>query len=89
MADVIRIAQRHFRRLPSEGGLEAAFAIEAFGRWVRIGLFVGEAPGSHMIGKNWTAWRTRGYGLCGVNVRFGWWPAPCVTMLLHMRPVRS
>jgi len=84
----MRIAQRHFRRLPDEEGLEAAFAVEAFGRWVRVGLFVGEAPGSHMIGKNFTAWRTRVDDLRGVNIRFGWWPKPCVTMLLHTRPAR-
>lgn len=84
----MRIEQHHFRVLPGEG-FDSAFAVEAFGRWVRAGLFYGEAPGSHMMDGHWTAWRTRWGDLRGINVRFGWWPKPCITMLLHTRPARA
>jgi hypothetical protein len=84
----MRVDQRHFRILPGEG-FESAFAVDAFGRWVRFGLFFGEAPGSHMIGKHLTAWRTRVDDMRGINVRFGWWPKPCVTVLVHTRPSRD
>lgn len=92
----MRIAQHHFRILPHDrhhprGSFEACFAVEALGRWVRAGLFYGEAPGSNMMGKHVALWRTSG-GLAGAvhgwNLRFGWWPRPCVTMLLHTRRSR-
>ena len=84
----MRVDQRHWRLRPEEGDLEAAFAVEVLGWWVRVGLFVGEAPGSHMMGRNFAWWRTRSGSLDGVNVRFGWWPEPCVTLLVHTRPAR-
>jgi hypothetical protein len=79
----MRIAQRYFRLLYP--GFEACFAVEALGRWVRLGLFYGDAPGSHMMGKHFAWWLTRAYGMRGWNVRFGWWPKPCATILLHTR----
>jgi len=93
----MRIAQHHFRLLGHDqhhprGSFEACAAVEALGRWVRVGVFYGEAPGSHMMGKHAEFWRTNvgyGTGLYGWNLRLGWWPRPCVTMLLHTRPVRT
>jgi hypothetical protein len=75
----------YWRRL--DDGFESDLKVSTPQRWFRVGLFYGEAPGSHMIGKHLTAWRTRVDDLRGVNVRFGWWPRPCVTVLLHTRPV--
>lgn len=94
----MRVAQRHFRILPADrhrprGSFEFCVALEAAGRWVRAGLFYGEAPGSHMMNKHLAFWRTRsgfsdGTPLHGWNLRLGWWPRPCVTMLLHTRKAR-
>jgi len=93
----MRIVQRRFRLLGHDqhhprGSFEACLAVEAHGQWVRAGMFYGEAPGSQMAGKHFAFWRTA-EGAAGVlhawNVRFGWWPRPCVTMLLHTRPVRA
>lgn len=93
----MRIAQRHFRLLGHDrrhprGSFEACAAVETLGRWVRVGLFYGEAPGSRMMGKHIAVWRTDvgyGTGLHGWNLRVGRWPRPCVTVLLHTRPVRA
>lgn len=68
--------------------LEATLVIEVPGRWIRLGCFYGEAPGSHMIGKHFTAWPVRLGDFHGWNVRFGWWPKPCVTLLAHTHPDR-
>ncbi len=92
----MRIAQRHFRLLGHDqhhprGSFEACAAVEVLGRWVRAGVFYGEAPGSHMMDGHVAFWWTDTGGPGGVkgpNLRFGWWPRPCVTMLLHTRPVR-
>lgn len=86
----VRIAERHFavHHLP-ELNLEACLAIVAFGRWVRGGIFYGTAPGSNMAGKHFARWQTRCDSLHGWNIRAGWWPHPCVTMLLHTRPDRD
>lgn len=89
----MRVAQRHFKILPADrrrprGSFEACLALEALGRWVRAGVFYGEAPGSHMMDRHAAFWRTRAYGLYGWNLRLGWWPGPCVTMLLHTRKAR-
>lgn len=93
MVALVRIAQRHFRVLPHDryhprGSFEACVAVEAVGRWVRAGLFYGEAPGSRMMNGHSAFWCTRSGDLRGWNARFGWWPRPCVTMLLHARPSR-
>lgn len=67
--------------------LEAALVVETPARWLRLGLFYGEAPGSHMHDGHFTWWRTRlGGGFEGVNVRAGTWPEPCVTILAHTHP---
>jgi hypothetical protein len=92
----LRIAQHHFRLLGHDrhhprGSFEACLAVEALGRWVRAGLFYGEAPGSNMMGKHAAVWHTHTGGpgaVHGWNLRFGWWPRPCVTMLLHTRKAR-
>lgn len=49
------------------------------GRWVRFGIYLGSAPGSHM-----GFWRTRCDSLCGVNYRIGSLRC-CVTILVHWR----
>ena len=77
----------HWRRL--DDGFESDLKVTTPRRWFRAGLFYGEAPGSHMMDGHMTACRTRAYGMRGINIRFGWWPRPCVTMLLHTRPVRE
>lgn len=71
--------------------IEAGLVLETPGRWLRLFAVWGEAPGSHMIGKHWTAWRTDfGPGqVHGWNARIGWWPAPCLTVLAHTRPGRD
>jgi hypothetical protein len=68
--------------------LEATLVAEWPARWVRLGLFWGEAPGSHMAGKHAAAWRSRWGPLRGVNLRLGWWPEPCLTLLAHTHPAR-
>lgn len=74
------------RRLDIEAGL----VIETPGRWLRLFAVYGEAPGSHMCGRHWAAWYTDcGPGkVHGWNVRVGWWPGPCLTVLAHTRPAR-
>jgi hypothetical protein len=47
-----RLAKRHGIR-----GWEAALAVAVPGRWVRLGAFWGEAPGSVMYGRHWAVWR--------------------------------
>ena len=86
----MKIAQRHFaiHHLP-DLNIEACAAVVACGHWVRAGIFYGTAPGSNMMGKHITAWPTRCDDMHGWNLRFGWWPAPCVTLLLHTRPWRG
>lgn len=84
---MVRLAQRHWRRL--DDGFEFAVVVEVASRWVRFGVFYGEAPGSHMIGKHATTWRTRCGEMHGWNARFGNWPHQCLTFLLHTRPVRA
>lgn len=85
----MRISQRHFRRhREAPLGFDADLAVDTCGRWIRAGIFYGEAPGSHMIGKHATIWRTKVDDMRGINARFGWWPKPCVTLLLHTRPSR-
>lgn len=68
--------------------VEAGLVIETRGRWLRLFGVYGDAPGSHMIGRHWTVWPTRCGQMHGWNVRFGWWPGPCVTLLAHTRPER-
>jgi hypothetical protein len=70
--------------------IEAGLVIEVPGRWVRLFAVWGEAPGSQMMGKHLTVWRTgSGPGeVHGWNLRAGWWPAPCLTVLAHTRPAR-
>jgi hypothetical protein len=81
----------HWRRLAKRHGIrgwELAVATAWPGRWVRLGAFWGEAPGSVMYGKHWTVWHTdcgRGQ-VHGWNLRAGWWPRPCLTLLAHTRP---
>lgn len=54
--------------------------VEAFGRWVRVALYVGTPPGSH-IG----IWRTSWGELKGLNVRVGRrYVGPCVTAFVHI-----
>lgn len=72
------------RRTPL-GAFEMSLAGVAAGRWVRLGVFYGSAPGSHMMGRHLTVWRTRSFGMRGWNLRAGWWPSPCLTLLLHTR----
>jgi hypothetical protein len=76
------LARRHGLR-----GWELAVAVTVPGRWVRLGAFWGEAPGSIMAGRHWAWWVTRLSGrFRGVNLRVGWWPQPCLTLLAHTRP---
>jgi hypothetical protein len=84
----MKIDQRHFRVLPGEG-FELCGAVIVAGWWVRAGIFYGMAPGSHMAGKHFAYWPTSLGSFRGWNTRFGWWPKPCVTMLLHMQPERG
>lgn len=59
--------------------------IEAFGHWVRLALYYGSPPGSH-IG----LWRTRAGAVRGVNLRVGRrYTGPALTLLVHTRPARS
>lgn len=84
---MVRLDQRHWRRL--DDGFECAVAVETLGHWVRLGVFYGEAPGSHMAGRHSAFWRTRMGSFHGWNARFGNWPQQCLTLLLHTRPVRA
>ena len=71
--------------------VEAGLVLETPARWLRLFAVYGEAPGSHMHGKHWAAWRTD-YGpgeVRGWNARAGVWPQPCVTVLAHTRRVRE
>lgn len=70
------------RRLDVEAGLVLTWP----GRWVRLFAVWGTAPGSHMIGRHWAAWHTDTGTVHGWNLRAGWWPGPCLTMLAHTRP---
>jgi hypothetical protein len=79
---------RHWRLL-DDGGFEFDVVAQTPGRWVRFGVFLGEAPGSHMAGKHATAWQTRLGEFHGWNARFGNWPYQCLTLLLHTRPGRD
>ncbi len=86
-ADVRLLAiDRHWRML--DDGWEATLVLTWPRGWLRLGAFWGGAPGSHMMGKHATAWRTDcGPGqVHGWNARFGWWPRPCLTLLAHTRP---
>lgn len=76
--------RRDSRRLDVEAGLVLTWP----GRRVRLFAVWGTAPGSHMYGKHLTTWRTdMGPGqVHGWNLRAGWWPGPCLTMLAHTRP---
>jgi len=87
MSKRLLTVDRHWKR--TDDGFEFDIVTETPRRWVRFGVFYGEAPGSHMIGKHITAWPTRMGAFRGWNLRFGWWPKPCVTMLLHTRPGRG
>ena len=50
-------------------------------QWIRLGVFYGTPPGSH-IG----LWRTRYDDLYGWNLRIGRrYTGPCVTLVLHWR----
>jgi hypothetical protein len=77
----------HARRL--DDGFESDLKVAVPGRWIRGGLFYGSAPGSHMMGRHMAFWRTQWGGMHGWNFRFGRWPEPCITMLLHTRPTRQ
>ena len=81
----------HWRRWSGNGDteLEAGLVIEVPGRWIRLAAFYGGAPGSHIIDRHFTVWRTRVCDLSGWNLRAGWWPKPCVTLLAHTRPARK
>jgi len=72
-------------------GIEAGVVLETWWQWLRLFAVYGESPGSHMTGKHLTVWRTDcGPGeVHGWNARAGWWPQPCVTLLVHTRPVRE
>lgn len=82
----LRRPRERWRHLDVEAGL----VIETPGRWLRLFAVWGEAPGSHMFGRHRAAWRTDlGSGqVHGWNVRAGWWPGPCLTMLAHTRTAR-
>lgn len=55
--------------------------VTAFGRWIRVALYIGSPPGSN-IG----IWRTRAGELTGVNVRVGRrYIGPCLTAFVHTR----
>jgi len=71
--------------------IEAGLVFETRRRWVRLFAVYGEAPGSHMIGRHFTVWHTDcgPASVHGWNLRAGWWPAPCVTVLAHTRPGRD
>jgi hypothetical protein len=71
--------------------IEAGLVIETPGRWLRLFAVWGEAPGSRMMNSHLTVWRTDcGPGeVHGWNLRAGWWPAPCLTVLCHTRPARA
>jgi hypothetical protein len=82
----------HWRRLTDNhdhGELEMGLVFETPGRWLRLAAFYGGAPGSHMAGKHFTVWRTKLGTFDGWNLRTGWWPRPCVTLLVHTHPVRK
>jgi hypothetical protein len=60
-------------------GWGADISIQIRRRWVRLGIFYGTPPGSH-IG----VWFTRRPPLYGVNLRVGWrYIGPCLGMLAH------
>jgi hypothetical protein len=71
--------------------IEAGLVFETRRRWLRLFATWGTAPGSHMMGQHLTAWYTDfGPGeVHGWNVRAGWWPGPCLTVLCHTRPARD
>lgn len=70
-------------RTDPPGAFQVSFAFVALRQWVRIGVFYGSAPGSWMMGKHFAIRRHRCGGIDGVSARAGWWPKPCLTLLLH------
>ena len=60
--------------------LEFEIVVYAAGRRTRFGAFYGTPPGSHM-----GFWRTRAYGMNGLNYRIGSFRRS-LTFLLHSRP---
>lgn len=71
--------------------VEAGLVFETRRRWLRLFAVWGTAPGSHMMGKHLSTWHTGcGRGeVHGWNLRAGWWPGPCLTVLCHTRPARD
>lgn len=70
------------RKLPGvvdHGNRGGDLVVQALGWWVRLAVYAGSPPGSH-IG----VWRTRWCGLYGLNVRVGRrYIGPCVTAFIH------
>ncbi|MFG2059681.1 hypothetical protein ACGFI9_37285 [Micromonospora sp. NPDC048930] len=53
-------------------------------RWLRLAVYYGTPPGSH-IG----FWRTKGHGLRGWNLRLGKrYAGPCLTAFVHTKPAQ-
>ncbi len=76
----------HGRRQPSidYGNRGGDAVLKAFGWWIRLAIYAGSPPGSH-IG----LWRTRWDTMRGINLRIGRRTiGPCVTMFIHVRPLR-
>jgi hypothetical protein len=74
---------RLHHRTDPPGAFQLSFAFVALRQWVRLGVFYGSAPGSFMMNKHFAAGRDRAYGRDGFTVRTGWWPRPCLTILVH------
>jgi hypothetical protein len=83
----VRVTDRTFDFLHHEtdppGAFQLSVAVVVLRQWVRLGVFYGSAPGSWMMGKHAVVGRTRLGGLTGWDARVGWWPRPCLTVLLH------
>lgn len=77
-----RIAGQWHRTSCQWGG---DFRIVLFGYWLRLAMFYGQPPGSH-IG----LWRTRFGTLRGLNLRIGRrYIGPCLTLFMHTRNQRE
>src|SRR6185369_9357910 len=75
--------ERHWRFAPESRGnnLEATIVFQIGSRWIRLGVFYGTPPGSH-IG----FWRTQWADLRGLNLRIGRrYIGPCLGFLAHTR----
>lgn len=77
--EAVKIETRRERNQDQRGG---DVVIQTRRRWLRLAVYLGTPPGSH-IG----FWRTRWGGLRGWNLRVGKrYVGPCLTVFVHTHP---